>query len=68
MRGVGESNVLHAYFLPNMKKENFINNIFKNNLINKNFISQLSQNLGKNYEYFSKDKIILINHLLIFFG
>ena len=59
VRGVGESNVLHAYFLPNMKKENFINNIFKNNLINKKFISQLSQNLGKNYEYFSKDKIIL---------
>ena len=59
VRGVGESNVLHAYFLPNMKKENFINNIFKNNLINKKLISQLSQNLGKNYEYFSKDKIIL---------
>ncbi len=59
VRGVGESNVLHAYFLPNMKKENFINNIFKNNLINEKFISQLSQNLGKNYEYYSKDKIIL---------
>ena len=59
VRGVGESNVLHAYFLPNMKKENFFNNVFKNNLINEKFISQLSHNLGKNYEYFSKDKIIL---------
>ena len=24
VRGVGESNVLHAYFLPNIKKEDFI--------------------------------------------
>ena len=59
VRGVGESNVLHAYFLPNMKKDNFIINMFKNNKINEKYISQLSQNLGKNYEYFSKDKIIL---------
>ena len=59
VRGVGESNVLHAYFLPNIKKENFINNIFQGNELNEKFISELSLSLGKNYDYFSKDKIIL---------
>ena len=59
VRGVGESNVLHAYFLPNIKKEDFINNIHENNVLNEKFISSLSLKLGKNYEYFSKDKIIL---------
>ena len=59
IRGVGESNVLHAYFVPNLKKENFKSNFFKNNKLDEKYLSELSLKLSNNYEYFSKDKIIL---------
>ena len=57
--GVGETKVLHAYFLPNMKKSNFKEKIFSNGKLNHDFISDLSITLSKNYEYFSKSKIIV---------
>ena len=59
IRGVGESNVLHAYFVPNLKKENFKSNFFKNNKLDEKYLSELSLKLSNDYEYFSKDKIIL---------
>ena len=57
--GVGETKVLHAYFLPNIKKNNFKEKIFSNGKLNGDFISDLSITLSKNYEYFSKSKIIV---------
>jgi hypothetical protein len=57
--GVGETKVLHAYFLPNIKKNNFKEKIFSNGKLNDDFISDLSITLSKNYEYFSKSKIIV---------
>lgn len=59
VRGVGESNVLHAYFLPNIKEENFKDKIFKNKELNKKYLSELSFKLGNDYEFFSKDRVIV---------
>jgi len=59
IQGVGESNVLHAYFVPNLKKENFKNIFFKKNKLDEKYLSELSFKLSTDYEYFSKDKIIL---------
>ena len=50
---------MHAYFVPNLKKENFKSNFFKNNKLDEKYLSELSLKLSNNYEYFSKDKIIL---------
>ena len=38
IKGVGESNVLHAYFLPNIKKEDFKEKIFKDKKLNDNYL------------------------------
>jgi len=59
IRGVGESNVLHAYFIQNLLEENFKDKIFKNKKLNEKYLSELSFKLGNDYEFFSKEKIIV---------
>ena len=59
IKGIGESKVLHSYFLPNIKEKNFKDKIFKDKKLNEKYLSELSFKLAKDYEYFSKDKIIV---------
>ena len=59
VKGVGETNVLHSYFTPNIKNNIIKEKIFFNGKLNEDFISELSLKLSKNYEYFSKEKIII---------
>ena len=59
VKGVGETNVLHSYFTPNIKNNILKEKLFSNGKLNEDFISELSLKLSKNYEYFSKEKIIV---------
>ena len=50
---------MHSYFTPNIKNNIKKKKIFFNGKLNEDFISELSLKLSKDYEYFSKEKIII---------